>query len=133
MAEKPKPVDVHVGSRIRLRRTKLGMSQRKFGAAIGMTYQHVQQSERGTSRVGASRLFQLSKVLDVPVSFFFDDMPEEIAKPKGGRKTASKPIVGDPLNGPEILEFVRSYYRLPNTAVRQSVRELAKSLADNSD
>ena len=66
---RPRPVDVHVGSRVRLRRTMLGMSQEKLGAAIGLTFQQVQKYERGANRIGASRLFELSKVLDVPVSF----------------------------------------------------------------
>ena len=82
---RPRPVDVHVGSRVRLRRTMLGMSQEKLGAAIELTFQQVQKYERGTNRIGASRLFQLGKVLDVPVSFFFDDMPPEVAETGGKR------------------------------------------------
>src|SRR3954464_4710551 len=74
---KPNPVDVHVGSRVRLRRTLLGMSQEKLGEAIGLTFQQVQKYERGANRLGASRLFDLRRVLDVPVSFFFDDMPAD--------------------------------------------------------
>src|ERR1700748_3815102 len=76
---KPNPVDVHVGSRVRLRRTLLGMSQEKLGEAIGLTFQQVQKYERGANRIGASRLFDLSRVLDVPVSFFFDEMSENAA------------------------------------------------------
>src|ERR671924_1655073 len=71
---KPNPIDVHVGSRIRLRRTLLGMSQQKLGEAIGLTFQQVQKYERGANRVGSSRLYDLSRVLDVPVSYFFEDM-----------------------------------------------------------
>src|SRR3546814_3329079 len=71
----PDPVDVHVGGRVRLRRTLLGMSQEKLGSALGLTFQQIQKYERGTNRIGSSRLHQLSRVLDVPVSFFFDDMP----------------------------------------------------------
>ncbi len=74
----PRPVDVHVGSRVRIRRTLLGMSQEKLGAAINLTFQQIQKYERGTNRIGSSRLFELSKVLDVPVSFFFDDMPQGV-------------------------------------------------------
>src|SRR5471032_288819 len=73
-SDKPNPTDVHVGARVRLRRTLLGMSQEKLGDAIGLTFQQVQKYERGANRVGASRLYDLSRVLDVPVSFFFDDM-----------------------------------------------------------
>ena len=71
---KPSPIDVHVGSRVRLRRNMLGLSQEKLGGAIGLTFQQVQKYERGANRIGASRLHDLSHVLDVPVSFFFDDM-----------------------------------------------------------
>src|SRR5262245_39091705 len=71
---KPNPVDVHVGSRVRLRRTLLGMSQEKLGEAIGLTFQQVQKYERGANRIGASRLWDLSRVLDVPVAYFFDEM-----------------------------------------------------------
>ena len=73
------PIDIHVGRRVRIRRKLLGMSQTVLGDLIGLTFQQVQKYERGANRIGASRLFELSQVLDVPVSFFFDDMPEEIA------------------------------------------------------
>ena len=76
----PNPIDIHVGARVRLRRTLLGMSQEKLGDAIGLTFQQVQKYERGANRIGASRLFDLSRVLDVPVSFFFDDMSADTAK-----------------------------------------------------
>ena len=72
--DKPNPIDIHVGSRVRLRRNMLGLSQEKLGEAIGLTFQQVQKYERGANRIGASRLHDLSRVLDVPVSFFFDDM-----------------------------------------------------------
>src|SRR3954468_18861513 len=80
---RPSPIDVHVGSRIRLRRTLLGMSQERLGEALGLTFQQVQKYERGVNRVGASRLFDLSRVLDVPISFFFDDMPDGLASVYG--------------------------------------------------
>src|SRR6184192_1119568 len=83
--EGPNPIDVHVGSRIRLRRTLLGMSQERLGEALGLTFQQVQKYERGVNRVGASRLFDLSRVLDVPISFFFDDMPDSLASVYGGQ------------------------------------------------
>lgn len=82
---RPSPIDVHVGSRIRLRRTLLGMSQERLGEALGLTFQQVQKYERGVNRVGASRLFDLSRVLDVPISFFFDDMPESLTNTYGGQ------------------------------------------------
>src|SRR3974390_2286355 len=81
---RPSPIDIHVGSRIRLRRTLLGMSQERLGEALGLTFQQVQKYERGVNRVGASRLFDLSRVMDVPISFFFDDMPDTLANSFGG-------------------------------------------------
>ena len=83
----PSPVDVHVGNRIRLRRTLLQMSQEKLGDALGLTFQQVQKYERGANRVSASRLFDLGRVLEVPVSFFFDDLPGGNAS--FGSKTAT--------------------------------------------
>src|SRR5579863_9615745 len=85
-SDKPSPIDVHVGSRVRLRRTLLGMSQERLGQAIGLTFQQVQKYERGANRIGASRLFDLSRVLDVPVSFFFDDInPAVVAQVNEGQ------------------------------------------------
>ena len=75
----PNPIDIHVGSRVRMRRTLLGMTQTGLGDAIGLTFQQVQKYERGLNRIGSSRLYDLARVLDVPVSFFFDDMPETVA------------------------------------------------------
>jgi transcriptional regulator with XRE-family HTH domain len=133
---RPSPIDVHVGSRIRLRRTLLGMSQERLGEALGLTFQQVQKYERGVNRVGASRLFDLSRVLDVPISFFFDDLPESLASTYGGhltRRTAGlsemqDSFTDDALNRRETLELVRAYYRITDPAVRKRVFELIKSM-----
>jgi transcriptional regulator with XRE-family HTH domain len=133
---RPSPIDVHVGSRIRLRRTLLGMSQERLGEALGLTFQQVQKYERGVNRVGASRLFDLSRVLDVPISFFFDDMPESLASTYGSqspRRSAGFPemqdsFTDDALNRRETLELVRAYYRITEPAVRKRVFELIKSM-----
>ena len=135
---KPNPVDVHVGGRVRLRRTLLGMSQEKLGEAIGLTFQQVQKYERGANRIGSSRLFDLSRVLDVPVSFFFDDMPSEMAErsPAQVRGLAEVPEVSyeaDPLSRRETLELVRAYYRIGDPAVRKRIFELTKSIAKAAD
>ena len=74
MVTKPNPIDVHVGKRLRLRRTLLGMSQERLGDLLGLTFQQIQKYERGVNRIGSSRLYELGQILDVPVSFFFDDM-----------------------------------------------------------
>ncbi len=138
---RPSPIDVHVGGRIRLRRTLLGMSQERLGEALGLTFQQIQKYERGVNRVGASRLFDLSRVLDVPISFFFDDMPEPLAREYGG--AAVRRAVGfaepqesfedDALHRRETLELVRAYYRITDQGVRKRVFDLIKSLAPGVD
>ncbi|MBX9635254.1 MAG: helix-turn-helix domain-containing protein [Magnetospirillum sp.] len=130
---KPNPVDVHVGARVRLRRTLLGMSQEKLGEALGLTFQQVQKYERGANRVGASRLFDLSRVLDVPVSFFFDDMSNEVEalSPRliSGLSEEPSSFEADPMTKRETLELVRAYYRITDPQVRRRVLDLAKALA----
>jgi transcriptional regulator with XRE-family HTH domain len=131
----PNPIDVHVGARVRLRRTLMGMSQEKLGEAIGLTFQQVQKYERGANRVGASRLFDLSRVLDVPVSFFFDDMPDGVSKqsPRLINAGTVDEIVdlpgSDPMTKRETLELVRAYYRITDPQVRRRIFDLAKVLA----
>lgn len=131
----PNPVDIYVGSRIRLRRTLLGMSQEKLGDAIGLTFQQVQKYERGTNRVGASRLFDLSGVLDVPVQFFFDDMTEEVSDqaPRLRAGLDDVPDIefdADPMAKRETLELVRAYYRIQDPKVRKRVFELCKAMGN---
>ena len=131
------PIDAHVGSRVRLRRTLLGMSQEKLGDALGLTFQQVQKYERGVNRIGASRLFDLARVLDVPIGFFFDDLPPEMG---GNVAVRSRPALyglaeaqngfeDDNMNKRETLELVRAYYRITDSAVRKRVFDLIKSLA----
>ena len=130
--KKPNPIDIHVGSRIRLRRTMLGMSQEKLGEAIGLTFQQVQKYERGANRIGASRLFDLSRILDVPVSFFFDDAPETDLESYRYEGVEEEPqlIELDPMAKKETLDLVRAYYKVPDPAVRKRLFELTKSLAN---
>ena len=130
----PNPVDIHVGSRVRLRRTLLGMSQEKLARAIGLTFQQVQKYERGANRIGASRLHELSQVLDVPVSFFFDDMSNApsvgLAGVGGLREEVPPPFEGDPVAKRETLQLVRAYYRIKSLVLRKRILDLTKSLAD---
>jgi len=131
------PIDAHVGARVRLRRTLLGMSQEKLGDALGLTFQQVQKYERGVNRIGASRLFDLARVLDVPIGFFFDDLPPEMG---GNVAVRSRPALygfaeaqdgleDENMNKRETLELVRAYYRITDPAVRKRVFDLIKSLA----
>ncbi len=116
----PHPIDVHVGSRVRLRRTLLGMSQTQLGEKLGITFQQIQKYERGVNRISASRLYRLSHILDVPVSFFFDDLDE-------GASARSR---GDILLKRETLEFVRAYFRIGNPAVRKRLFAMTEAMAN---
>ena len=116
----------------------MGMSQGRLGKALGLTFQQVQKYERGVNRIGASRLFELSRVLDVPISFFFDDLPEPLAELHGGYQTTratggfakNQKWFGtdEMLNRRETLEVVRAYYRINEPAVRKRVFDLIKSM-----
>ena len=131
---RPNPIDVHVGGRVRLRRTLLGMSQEKLGEALGLTFQQVQKYERGANRIGASRLYDLSRVLEVPVSYFFEDMDEEMmaASPRHMvRATEDPPEFDDgTLAQRETLELVRAYYRIPDQQLRRRLFDLTKAIAN---
>lgn len=135
----PNPIDIHVGGRVRLRRTLLGMSQERLGEMIGLTFQQVQKYERGSNRIGASRLYDLSRVLEVPISFFYEDMTEETAgqSPRlraGLSEAPGEPYAeADPLNRAETLELVRAYYRIKDPNVRKRLFELCKAMAHSSD
>ncbi|HEV2264185.1 MAG TPA: helix-turn-helix transcriptional regulator [Stellaceae bacterium] len=136
----PNPIDVHVGARVRLRRTLLGMSQEKLGQAIGLTFQQVQKYERGTNRIGASRLHELAQVLDVPVAFFFADLnPPDgtslgaeaaVKPPKGLSEPAAVFYGNESIMRRETLELVRAYLRITDPQLRRRVFELAKAIAN---
>jgi len=131
------PVDIHVGTRIRQRRTLLAMSQTKVGDAVGLTFQQIQKYERGANRIGSSRLYEFAKVLDVPVSYFFDEMPSNAlsGRPMSGRGRkgfgeAGTPFAQekDPLIKRETLELVRAYYKIREGRVRKRIFETVKAL-----
>src|SRR6266581_2381815 len=130
-SEKPNPIDVQVGSRVRLRRNMLGLSQEKLGEAIGLTFQQVQKYERGANRIGASRLHELSRVLDVPVSFFFDDMDPVRAPaiPGGFAEPPVEAFESDPLRRRETIDLVTAYYDIADAPVRRRLLDLARALA----
>jgi len=125
----PHPVDIHVGSRIRMRRTLLGLSQEKLGDALGLTFQQVQKYERGANRVGSSRLYEISRILDVPVSFFFEEMTGDVSNAGAAVAQADEGAQRDPLAKRETLDLVRAYYRIGDPRVRKRVFELMKSIA----
>src|SRR5579863_4299605 len=130
-SDQPHPIDVQVGSRVRLRRNMLGLSQEKLGEAIGLTFQQVQKYERGANRIGASRLHELSRVLDVPVTFFFDDVDPVRAPaiPGGFAEPPAEAFDSDPMRRRETVELVDAYYAVEDAAVRRRLLELARALA----
>ncbi len=129
----PSPIDVHVGARVRLRRTLLGMNQTKLGEELGLSFQQVQKYENGTNRISASRLYDLSQVLDVSIEHFFEDMSPAVADSSPAAKKrgkAKKPpsYEPNPMHRRETLELVRAYYKIEDTDLRKRLREMAKAL-----
>ena len=141
------PMDVHVGARIKLRRTQMGLSQEKLGDAINVTFQQIQKYERGVNRVGASRLFDLSVVLNVPVGFFYDDMPGLLAAERGGEPSAQAarrstgfaahaqadydagPATARRVLATDSAELVEAFERIDDATMRRSLLDMAKTLA----
>jgi transcriptional regulator with XRE-family HTH domain len=132
----PNPVDVHVGARVRLRRKILRMSQEKLGDALGVTFQQVQKYERGANRIGASRLWKLAEVLDVPISFFYDglsgDMEQTASSPMlQAAEPDQSPIVYEFINSPDGVSLAKAVLRIKSRAVRRQILELARSLGES--
>lgn len=136
----PNPIDIHIGDRIRLRRTLLGLSQGKLAELLGITFQQVQKYERGMNRVSGSRLWDLSKTLDVPVSFFYEEIGETVAQQSPsalitGTVLSSNDYV-DPMQRQEAINLVKNFYRINNRTsaklLAQLVAEMAKSYYSDS-
>ena len=131
--KKPNPIDTHVGSRIRLRRNMLGMSQEKLGENLGITFQQIQKYEKGTNRVGASRLQAIASILGVPVAFFFEDAPGQEAGAGGFEEDSPTAFAVEFCSTPEGLQLNRAFYRIADPKVRRRIVELVKSLSDEAE
>ena len=135
MTKLPNPVDVHVGSRIRLRRMMIAMSQEKLGERLGLTFQQVQKYEKGANRVGASRLYAISNILEVPVEFFFADMPETISSMekqsdvKGMTEPDETAFVMDFVSSSEGLQLNTAFKKISSQETRRKLVDLVKTLA----
>jgi transcriptional regulator with XRE-family HTH domain len=125
----PNPVDKYVGSRIRMRRIMLGMSQEKLGESLGLTFQQVQKYEKGTNRVGASRLQQISEILQVPVSFLFEGGPGGSINANGLSEAPSPAYVSDFLATSEGLALTRAFTRIADSKLRRSIVDLVEQIA----
>lgn len=128
-SKKSNPVDAHVGSRVRLRRMLVGLSQEKLGERMGLTFQQIQKYEKGVNRIGASRLFHLSQILEVPVQFFFEGAPptDGPAQP-GFAESSSESFLYEFLNTRDGLELNRAFVKISDAQVRRSVVDLVRSL-----
>jgi transcriptional regulator with XRE-family HTH domain len=135
MAKKaPNPIDKHVGSRVRMRRMMLSMSQEKLGDALGLTFQQVQKYEKGTNRIGASRLQQISHILQVPVAFFFEGAPSLGGAHGDGMKEAPSPAyVSDFLATSEGLALTKAFMRIKEAKLRRRIVDLVEEIAGEKD
>ena len=130
----PNPVDKYVGSRVRMRRMMVGMSQEKLGESLGITFQQIQKYEKGTNRVGASRLQNISSILNVPVSFFFEDAPgDQPSNATGMAEASSSNYVVDFLSSSEGLQLNRAFVKIGDAKVRRKIVDLVKALAAEAD
>lgn len=130
MAKKaPNPIDKHVGSRVRMRRMMLSMSQEKLGEALGLTFQQVQKYEKGTNRIGASRLQQISEILQVPVSFFFEGAPNLSASADGLHEAPSPAYVSDFLATSDGLALTKAFMRIKDARLRRRIVDLVEAMA----
>ena len=133
----PDPIDIHVGKRVKLRRTLLHISQEQLAGDIGVTFQQVQKYESGHNRVSASRLFDISRVLDCPIAYFFEDITDDLTDERGTPKPRveglgedkQEDFDNDPMKRTETLELVRAYWRLNSADLRKSVLELLQNMS----
>lgn len=129
MNKSPNPIDKHVGARVRMRRLMIGMSQGKLGEALDVTFQQVQKYEKGANRIGASRLQQLARVLDVPPSYFFEGAPAGDGSVAGFAEPDSNSYVVDFLSTNEGLQLNRAFAAIKDPKVRKKILDLVQSLA----
>jgi len=125
----PNPIDCHVGTRVRMRRMMLGLSQEKLGEALGLTFQQVQKYEKGTNRIGASRLQQIAYVLQVPVAFFFEDAPGSKQRPDDIMDAPSPNYVSDFLASADGLSLAKAFLRIQEPKLRRRVVALVGAIA----
>jgi transcriptional regulator with XRE-family HTH domain len=134
MAKKaPNPIDKHVGSRVRMRRMMLSMSQEKLGGALGLTFQQVQKYEKGTNRIGASRLQQISHILQVPVAFFFEGAPSAHPPADGMSEVPSPTYVSDFLATSDGLALTKAFLEIKEPKLRRRIVDLVEEIAERED
>jgi transcriptional regulator with XRE-family HTH domain len=127
----PNPIDKHVGSRVRMRRMMLSMSQEKLGDALGLTFQQVQKYEKGTNRIGASRLQHISNILQVPVAFFFEGAPNVQSGTRHVGEAPSPAYVSDFLATSDGLALTKAFTRINDSKLRRRIVDLVEQIADD--
>jgi transcriptional regulator with XRE-family HTH domain len=128
LSKAPNPVDTHVGSRVRMRRLMVGMSQERLGDALGLTFQQIQKYEKGTDRIGASRLQQISEILQVPVSFLFEGVPGSAVNAESIRNAPSPAYVADFLATSEGLALIRAFTHISDRKLRRTIVDLVEQI-----
>ncbi len=130
--KRPHPIDVHVGGRVRLRRTMLGMSQDKLAESLGLTFQQIQKYEKGVNRIGASRVFEISRILGVPIQFLYDDYNAATGRSYGFAEAGADDgaAMMELLNTPEGVQLCKHFASIADPKIRKRVLELVKSLSD---
>ena len=130
--EAPNPIDKHVGSRIRSRRMMLSLSQEKLGEALGISFQQIQKYEKGTNRIGASRLQNIAQILQVPAAFFFEGAPElsTTIVPSGTNETPPPSYIFDFLATSDGLALTKAFMRIPDVQLRRRIVNLVEHVAD---
>jgi transcriptional regulator with XRE-family HTH domain len=130
MAKKaPNPTDKHVGARVRMRRMMLGMSQEKLGDALELTFQQVQKYEKGANRIGASRLQQISNILQVPVAFFFEGAPNAPGhQPSGLGEAPSPAYISDFLATSDGLALTKAFMGIKDAKLRRRIVDLVEQI-----
>jgi transcriptional regulator with XRE-family HTH domain len=131
--KQPNPIDIHVGSRVRLRRMMLGMSQEKLGEALGITFQQIQKYEKGTNRIGASRLQHIATVLTVPVAFFFEDAPGTPAEAASLAESGGRDYVVDFLSSSEGVQLNKAFVRIKDAKLRRRIIDLVRAVAGEEE
>jgi transcriptional regulator with XRE-family HTH domain len=132
--KQPNPIDIHVGSRVRLRRMMLGMSQEKLGEQLGITFQQIQKYEKGTNRIGASRLQHIARVLSVPVAFFFEDAPPSpVVGTSGMAEPEAANYIVDFLSSSEGIQLNKAFVRVKDAKQRRRIIDLVRAMAGEDD
>ena len=133
MARIPNPIDKHVGARVRMRRVLVGLSQEKLGDALGITFQQIQKYEKGTNRIGASRLQETSKILGVPVNFFFEGAQSETNMVAGFAETENNGYVADFASSAEGMQLINAFLKIKEPKLRKKIIDLIVAMSAASD